>query len=390
MKLSHGIHLAYCTNVHRGETWVETFDALNKYTLRIRERVSPRKPFAIGLRLSHRAARELRDEKTLTVFRKWMDANDCYVFTINGFPYGQFHGARVKDQVYMPDWTSPERADYTNLLFDLLSDMLPAGVSGSVSTVPCGFKPLVTSEIQHAAIRANLMKTTVHIAELGATKNQDLHLGLEPEPGCVLETTDEAVDFFERLRSDYSNDDRINRHLGINYDACHLAVEYEDATEGLDQLKRNEIRLSKLHLSSALKARETNETRMALSGFVDSVYLHQTVIRSGDGQVQRFNDLDEALSEAPHHPETEWRVHFHVPLHANPAMGLGNTSDHLLKTIDWLGRNRDACAHLEMETYTWEVMPEPLRARNVVDQITAEYDWTLRRLAASGITVPGD
>jgi hypothetical protein len=33
MKLEAGIHLAYCTNVHRGETWAETFATLERHTL---------------------------------------------------------------------------------------------------------------------------------------------------------------------------------------------------------------------------------------------------------------------------------------------------------------------------------------------------------------------
>src|ERR1051326_3162599 len=130
MKLNHGLHLAYCTNIHRGETWPETFEALNKYTLAVRARVAPNKPYAIGLRLSHRAALELSEASTLLEFQRWLDTHHCYVFTINGFPYGQFHATRVKENVYLPDWTSTERVAYTNLLFDLLTKLLPADVEG--------------------------------------------------------------------------------------------------------------------------------------------------------------------------------------------------------------------------------------------------------------------
>src|SRR6266446_6864196 len=145
MKLNHGLQLAYCTNIHRGETWAETFASLNNYTLAVRQQVCPDQPYAIGLRLSARAARELSDPATLRDFQRWLGQNHCYVFTINGFPFGQFHGARVKEQVYLPDWTSERRLEYTNLLFDLLARLVPANVDGSVSTVPCGFKELVTT-----------------------------------------------------------------------------------------------------------------------------------------------------------------------------------------------------------------------------------------------------
>src|SRR3954469_15003900 len=136
VQLKHNIHLAYCTNIHRGQTWAETWEALKKYTLAVRDRVSAGKPYAIGLRLSDAASRELTDPKTLTDFRRWLEKENCYVFTINGFPYGTFHGGRVKELAYTPDWTTQDRLEYTNRLFDLLGELTPAGVAGSVSTVP--------------------------------------------------------------------------------------------------------------------------------------------------------------------------------------------------------------------------------------------------------------
>ena len=138
MKLKHGLHLAYCTNIHRGESWPQTFESLQKYVLAVRDRLGTKSPYAIGLRLGADAARELSEPATLAGFRRWLDAEQCYVFTINGFPYGRFHGTRVKEQVYAPDWTTPERVAYTNLLFDLLGEIVPDGVEGSVSTVPKG------------------------------------------------------------------------------------------------------------------------------------------------------------------------------------------------------------------------------------------------------------
>ena len=153
MKLKHGLHLAYCTNIHRGETWAETFDSLKRYTLAVRERVCPSQPYAIGLRLSHRAATELNDRASLLAFQRWLAENHCYVFTINGFPFGRFHGGRIKEYVYLPDWTAPERLQYTNRLFDLLSELLPSGVEGSASTVRGSYKAFIKTEEQVQAMR---------------------------------------------------------------------------------------------------------------------------------------------------------------------------------------------------------------------------------------------
>src|SRR3954468_8803990 len=239
------LDLAYCTNIHRGETWSETLDALTQYTLAVRDRVSPGKPYAIGLRLSDRASRELNERKTLLSFERWLEENNCYIFTINGFPFGQFHGTRVKEQVYAPDWTSPERLEYTNRLFDILAEL--AHDSGSVSTVPCSFKEFIKSPEQETAMRDNLWKCVEHIASLSEKTDIDFHLGLEPEPLCYLETSYETAEFIERMREDRPGDDRLNARLGVNYDTCHLAVEYETPQEAIARFCDYGVRISKIH-----------------------------------------------------------------------------------------------------------------------------------------------
>src|SRR6266545_89351 len=358
MKLGHGIHLAYCTNIHRGETWGETFDNLQRYALPVRDRVCPDKPYAIGLRLSDQAARELSGTAALLAFRKWLDQNNCYIFTINGFPCGRFHGTPVKDQVYAPDWTTNERVEYTNRLFDLLAQLVPEGVEGSISTVPGSFKEFISTK------------------------------GLEPEPLCYLETSEETVKFFELLRADRPGDVRLDAHLGVNYDTCHLAVEFEEPDEAVRRLQQHRIKISKLHFSSALRVCPTPDARDALKAFADDIYLHQVVQRAVDGSLRRYRDLGVALAQPStigHQPAAEWRIHFHIPLHSKPTTLFDTTSDHLLGVMDLMKKNPAFCSQIEMETYTWEVLPPELKNRNVVDQLVAEYQWTLARLAERGL-----
>ena len=385
MQLTHGLHLAYCTNIHRGETWKETFDALCRHTLAVRDRVSPNNPYAIGLRLSNEASLELAQPPVLEDFRHWLKDQNCYVFTINGFPYGQFHGARVKEQVYAPDWTTAERLDFTNRLFDILAQLLPEGIEGSVSTVPCSFKEFITGQSQVEAMRANLWKCVEHVSSLSQRTGRRLHLGLEPEPLCYLETSHEAVRFFEEMAHDRPNDQRLFEHLGVNYDTCHLAVEYEEAPEALRRLRGAGIRISKIHVSSALKVRPTPEARQALRGFAEGVYFHQVIERDAGGALRRYRDLDVALASGTSESNGEWRIHFHIPLHARATPLFDNTSDHILALLDIIEQTPALCAHLEMETYTWEVMPPELKNRSVVDQLVAEYEWTLARLRERNI-----
>lgn len=393
MKLSAGMHLAYCTNVHRGETWAETFDALNQYTLRVRERVCPKQPYGIGLRLSQEAAEELSDAGKLLEFQRWLGKNQCYVFSINGFPFGRFHGAGVKEYAYPPDWTSPERLAYTNLLFDLVSQLAPAGIEASVSTLPGSFKGFALRGEDLRKIRDNIWHCIEHIARLSYQTGRKMHLGIEPEPMCLLESSGETIQFFDRLRAEHPRDERLAAHLGVDYDTSHFAVEFEEPQNALGCLLQHHIKISKIHLSSALKLRPTPEARDALAAFVDNTYLHQVVVCRADEQRFIYRDLDEALACEPQESEavsegaqaSEWRIHFHIPLHSPPTALFDNTSDHIAGVLDFLVENPGICTHLEMETYTWEVLPPELKDRDVVDQLAAEYNWTLAILKERGL-----
>ncbi|MFT4546749.1 MAG: sugar phosphate isomerase/epimerase [Verrucomicrobiales bacterium] len=379
MELNDGIHLAYCTNIHRGETWEETFAGLRDHTLRVKQRVSPEEPYAIGLRLGQQAAEQLaHGDGVLDAFRRWMDDHGCYVFTINGFPYGRFHGGRVKEQVYVPDWSTPERLDYTNLLFDLLAEMIPEGIEGSVSTLPGSFKEF---NADVALIERNLKVCAEHIEVLSDRRGQRFHLGLEPEPLGLFETSAETLDFFE----DHLQGDRLREFVGVNYDTCHLAIEYEDPREALGRLSSAGIMISKLHLSSALTLKPSDEALERLGDFQEDTYLHQVIVRDGGSPLRRYRDLPDALAMAAAERGEEWRVHFHIPLHREPELVFGTTADHLLGVLDALAANRSLCKHLEMETYTWEVMPQAMHSSDVVDQLEREYAWCLAEMRGRGL-----
>lgn len=386
MLLKSGLHLAYCTNVHPGRDWTETFASLNEHTLRVKEQVAPAGRYAIGLRLSARAARELAEPQTLRAFRHWLDAHDCYVFTINGFPYGEFHGTRVKEQVYRPDWTTPERLDYTLQMFELLAALLPDDVAeGSVSTLPGSFKEFVTSPGMERQMRDQFWRCVEAVAQLSERTGKRFHLGVEPEPLGWFEDTAETVKFFEQLRAQHPKDERLERHLGVTYDTCHFALQYESPAKAMADFQEHGIFLSKIHFSNALKLHTTPDLLSQLADFADDVYLHQVIVRHPDGSLDRFRDLPPALRHGDPFTDTEWRVHFHVPLHWTGHEGLETTSDHVLDLLGVLKKQPQLCSHAEMETYTWAVLPEPLRARTVAEQLVAEYDWMLARLQAQGL-----
>ena len=373
-----GAHLAYCTNIHPAESWAETLHVLKTHTLQVRDHVSPANaPYAIGLRLSARAATELLQGDHLAQFKLWLEDENCYVFTINGFPYGSFHGTRVKEKVYQPDWTSSERLRYTQDLFTIIAQLVPEGVDGSVSTLPGSFKAF---EADETAIFAQLEACAQYIENLSSQYGRDLHLGLEPEPLGHFENTEETIAFFERLLHFCSDPELIKKRIGINYDSCHFALEFDDCRTSLDTFRAAGLRISKLHLSSALEFNPSIlEAIEAIRAFDEPTYLHQVIVKNHDGSLKRFTDLPEFLNAPEQKKNTELaRVHFHIPLYAAPTEPLHSTQQHASDAINYLKSNSGFCSHLEIETYTWGVLPSELQIP-IEEQIAREYDWVLNQ-----------
>ena len=373
-----GAHLAYCTNIHPAESWAETLHVLKTHTLQVRDHVSPANaPYAIGLRLSARAATELLQGDHLAQFKLWLEDENCYVFTINGFPYGSFHGTRVKEKVYQPDWTSSERLRYTQDLFTIIAQLVPEGVDGSVSTLPGSFKAF---EADETAIFTHLEACAQYIENLSSQYGRDLHLGLEPEPLGHFENTEETIAFFERLLHFCSDPELIKKRIGINYDSCHFALEFDDCRTSLDTFRAAGLRISKLHLSSALEFNPSNlEAIEAIRAFDEPTYLHQVIVKNHDSSLKRFTDLPEFLNASEQMKNTELaRVHFHIPLYAAPTEPLHSTQQHASDAINYLKSNPGFCSHVEIETYTWGVLPSELQIP-IEEQIAREYDWVLNQ-----------
>lgn len=378
-------HLSYCTNIHPAETWEATREMLKTHVLAVRDRLRSEKmldedePFAIGLRLSAIAARELQEGTHLTEFKAWLNETNTYVFTINGFPYGSFHGTRVKEQVFKPDWTGQARLDYTKDLFKILAEIAQPGTGASVSTLPGSHK---TFHADEEPILKNLINLAEWLEKLATATGHDFHLGLEPEPLGHFENTMETLAFFERLNASAPDSGIIRRRIGVNYDACHFALEYDGAEESLDALTAAGIRISKIHLSSALALDPRDPAALAaIRAFDEPVYFHQVLVRKADGVIVRFADLPlffEAVRSGKTAPADfeEMRIHFHIPLDAEPATPLRSTRDQTVAVLDWKKHHPHACGHYEIETYTWVVLPQELQ-RPVDLQIAGEYAWVL-------------
>ncbi len=394
-----GCHLTYCSNIHPGESWSEVRDNLARHLPAVRDQVAPGRAFGIGLRLSARAAEELAQPDTLAEFQSFLAQGNFYVFTINGFPYGAFHATPVKEQVYLPDWRDTQRLDYSNLLADLLARLLPQqeGMTGSVSTVPGAFKVNASDAASVQRIVEHLLQHTAHLVRLKRETGSHISLALEPEPCCLLETVEETVRFFTghlfsqtavaRLAQLCSMEaalaqQALHEHLGICLDLCHAAVEFEDPQDCLKQLADAGIGIFKMQVTSGLRIERFSAAMGAeLRRYDDPVYLHQ-VVQCGPHGLLRHTDLSAALQAATDGSADgqEWRVHFHVPVFLE-ALGIFQSTQPFVRALLQTHRRRAISSHLEVETYTWDVLPAHLRDVDVDAAIARELQWVLGELA---------
>ena len=410
-------HLSYCTNVHAGASWPEAFAALAEHVPKVRDATlgaaSPTPPFGLGLRLSHAHLEALEHGPAFDAFRAWLADEGLYVFTVNGFPYGAFHGAAVKEDVYRPDWTTPERLDYTCRLATLLARLDPPDGSATISTLPGTFAAWADGADGVAdAVLTGLVDAAVHCARLERDAGVRIGIAIEPEPMCLFETVEELCAFFAGpLRSDAAlgraaralgttragAGEALRRHLGVCHDACHSAVEFESPHAALDAYAAHGIELMKLQLSSALRLERVDDAAIAhLARFDEPVYLHQTVARRADGTLRRHADLPAALAARSARTargdagvdDEEWRVHFHVPVFLDALTHFGTTQGALAELLA-LQRERGVCAHLEVETYTWDVLPARYRDVPLHEAVARELRWVRERVEAAPGTRPG-
>jgi sugar phosphate isomerase/epimerase len=387
MRVGDGLHLGYCTNIHAANGWAAVLEELRAHAPALRANVSPDQPFGIGLRLSGQESRELLEGDRLARFREFLDREGLYVFTINGFPHGSFHGEPVKADVHAPDWRTEERVDYTLRLARILTVLLPPADEGSISTSPLSYAAWVDAgdEAAMTTFAENLTRVAVELARLRAEGGPLIHVDIEPEADGVLADTDDLIRFYEEwllpIGTRSLPAEQVLDHVRVCFDACHAAVAFEDPAVSLDRLEAAGIKVGKVQLSSALKVplaegpADRGAAERALRGFADCTYLHQVTQRNQDGTLVHHPDLPEALDRIADPRAEEWRVHFHVPIFVDRYAGLGSTQADLRRTLE-LVQARGLSSHLEIETYTWDVLPAELKA-DLGESIRREYGWVL-------------
>ncbi|MFA9431411.1 metabolite traffic protein EboE [Egicoccus sp. AB-alg2] len=384
MRLRHAdgstLHLAYCSNVHAEETP----DAIARRLATIAGRIRARTDMArigVGLWLPAAAAHHLRrDGDARARFRDDLEQAGVEVVTCNAFPYAAFHAPVVKRDVYRPDWADPRRAAFTVDVAHVLADLLPDDVAqGSISTLPLGWRAWLDADGRRAAAEA-LTDLGRALQDLAEQRGRTVRVGLEPEPGCTLATAAAVTEWVADLSQPM---------IGVALDACHLAVEFEDPAKTVRRLAQAATPVVKLQVASAMRSADgrLDDHRERLGPYVEPRFLHQTRAAPApdDGRVPGTDDLPEALAGGL--PDgREWRSHVHAPVHRAE----GTTQDVLIALLDEVvGGPAPVTTHLEVETYTWTVLPpaeRPVTDHDLADALARELTWTRDALLARGCT----
>ena len=392
MDLGHGLgHLTYSTLVHASDNWDQLWASVQTYLPAVKARMAPHEKFGVCLRTSAPSAALLSAEPSkLATLKQFFADQDLYLYTANAFVYGVFKRQVIKEEVYEPDWRTPERREYTKQVANLLAELAPEGINPSIQSAPLGFKPRVTGDDVVEAYTANVIDVVKHLVELEKRTGKIVTLGLEPEPRCYLETTDETIAYFkghlfspqaaERLAKAAGMNAAdaaaaMKKHTGVVFDIGHQAVGYEDIPASLQKLVDHGVQIVKLQEAAAVYMPDvTQKTVDALQTFAKTIYLSQTCQKK-DGKTTWFLNLEDAFEAFSKDPgPREWRTHFHVPVFLDDLGAFGTTRFALEQALA-MHKKTPLSAQLEIETYTWDVLPSHLKTGDIVDYVCRELAW---------------
>jgi hypothetical protein len=389
-------HLTYSTLVHPGDTWPEMKNSLVTFVPEVKKRFSPDAPMGVSLRLANASVEELLAKpEERTWLKKFLEENNLYIFTVNAFPYGPFKGEIVKERVYEPDWTTEARTKYTMHIADILAEVTSQPVEPTIQTAPLAYRPKANTPEFLANFNENIYRVIAHLMNLEKRTGRRVKLAVEPEPYCFLETIPETVQWFNEKIYSLAAAERIaklsgeplsevfgatRRYLGVVLDICHQSVAFESIADDIDQLSQAGIPIFKLQEAAALRVDQVDaEIVTELKKYTGTIYLSQTT-ELRNGVITRYLNLEDAIAAWESDPgPREWRTHFHVPVFLQDLGPFQTTRSGIDDALRIHART-PLSTHLEIETYTWDVLPEHLKTGDITEYVVRELEYVRNEL----------
>lgn len=392
MDLGNGYgHLTYSTLVHPGDTWPDMKNSLITYVPEVKKRFSPDAPMGVSLRLANATVEELLAKPEERVWlKRFLQDNQLYIFTVNAFPYGPFKGEIVKEKVYEPDWSTDARTQYTMHIADILAEVTDQSIEPTIQTAPLAYRPKVINSEYIDLFNENIYRVIAHLMNLEKSSGHRVKLAVEPEPFCFLETIPETVEWFKNKIYSLTAAEKISkfsgqplsevfgatrRYLGVVLDICHQSVEFENIIDDINLLSNAGIPIFKLQEAAALRVDNvTPEIVEELKKYTGTIYLSQTT-ELRNGVITRFLNLEDAIASWENEPgPREWRTHFHVPVFLKDLGPFQTTRSGIDDALQVHART-PLSNHLEIETYTWDVLPEHLKSGDITEYVVRELEY---------------
>jgi sugar phosphate isomerase/epimerase len=373
-----GLRLTYCGNVHAAPDLATAERMLRTHSAPVAAAARARgREFGLGAWWPMELAAQLAgDPGAREQFAALLRELDLPLWTLNVFPFGDFHDRVVKTAVYRPDWSSEERLHYTRTCAEVACALVPRGSVVPLSTLPLGYRGPGDAPPDLRLMARNLARCASAFAALEQKTGVCCVLALEPEPDCLLETVAATAAFLEQWLFDEGAwttvpEDVLRRHLGVCVDLCHLAVVGEEPLAALADLRARGIAVPKIQVSSCLEVRSAAGLDRLLS-FDEPRYLHQTVAQNG---VRALDLAAVAANRAEFAAAGRVRAHYHVPLYWDEAGAFGSTRAEVERVLKALARSPEPLPLLEVETYTWGVLPGFTGGEPLATLLARELDW---------------
>ncbi|MDT5039958.1 MAG: hypothetical protein QOE51_943 [Actinoplanes sp.] len=368
MRLRHRsgriVHLSHGANLRPARDLEAVVAQLDTYAAAIRARLGV-DTLGVSLWLPPSLAAALAvNARARTRLRAELDARGLEVVTLSGVPYAEGGDEGSATARYVPDWSSPDRLEYTLDLARILVDLLPEdAVRGDVTTVGIGRRAGWDAAKEKKCAQV-LGRLSGGLAEVAWHTGRAVRVGFQPEPGCVMDDTASTIAALARVDKD---------RIGVCLDLANLACTWRDPAEVLDQFAAAGVQIIRVQVAAALEVGNPVQAAETLRGYVEADHLHQVTTAEG-GYV---DDLAQALGEFPPGP---WRVRYHQPLHVRPVAPLAATTGVWRSALAHLmGGDGPSTEYLDIEN---EVRPVD------AEGITAELTYLKNELSGLGLAPP--
>lgn len=364
MKIKKLYKLTYCSNIFKTNNLKKLSFNIKKY----KEKFFKKYNLNVNICLSNNLIKNI-NKKNLNSFREFYSIK---ITSINGFVYQNFHLKNIKENIYLPDWTSKNRFLFTKNILTYTDSIAKKKEKISISTLPISYikwvnfflNPFIFYEATQ-----NLKKLTMQIKKS--------HLDIEPEPFCLIESYSDFLKFKKNWIKTLIIK-KNEKSLTLCYDICHFSVIFEKQKIISKLITIDNLKIGKIQISIALKTiihykhvfiKKLTKT---LTKLKKSDFLHQSIIKNYS-KIEKFSDIYFFLKKIHLFKNKELRIHCHIPLYKKKFKYFDSTYKDTFNSLNLI-KKHNLTKNIEIESYTYHIF---FKKFNYYKSIKKEYEKTI-------------